>query len=263
MRRLGGGTASAMHAVDVRDARGSVVRLALRRYLPSRLIEEMPHAAAREARNLEVVAKAGISAPRLVGVDADGAECDAPAVLMTRLAGHLDLFPRDLDAWLLHMAELLPPIHAIRPPTGVVSEWEMWDDLREAQPPVWSGKQSDWTRLIEIVRGSWPSYNPRFVHRDFQHYNVLWSRGRPTGLVDWLNASMGPVELDFSHFRHNLVFHFGYEAAERFAGIYLAVTGEDPDPFWEALTLGVGWAETPAQREAMDRYVSSLVKKLC
>ena len=41
------------------------------------------------------------------------------------------------------------------------------------------------------------------------------------------------------------------------------VTGREPDPFWEVLTLGVGWAKTPAQREAMDRYVSSLVKKSC
>jgi len=93
--------------------------------------------------------------------------------------------------------------------------------------------------------------------------NVLWSRGRPTGVVDWLNASMGPVELDFSHFRHNLAFHFGYEAAERFAAIYEAVTGERPDPFWEALTLPLTWADSPARREAFGAYASSLVMKLC
>jgi len=263
VHRLKGGTASAMHAVDVRAASGSVVRLALRRYLASRLIDEMPDAAAREARNLQVVEEAAISAPRLVAVDVDGDECDVPAVLMTHLAGHLELRPRDLDLWLRRMAELLPAIHAVHPPAGVVSEWEMWDDLREAQPPVWSRNQSDWRQLIEIVQRPWPSYTPRFVHRDFQHYNVLWSRGRPTGVVDWLNASMGPVELDFSHFRHNLVFHFGYEAAERFARIYEVVTGERADPFWEALTLPVTWADSTARREASDAYASSLVMKLC
>lgn len=251
-----------MHAVDVRLASGSLVKLALRRHLLFRWLEEEPDIAEREARNLQLVENAGIAAPRLVAVDADGAECDVPAVLMTRLGGHLDLEPRYLELWLRRMAELLPPIHAIDPGVGNVKEWQLWDDLREAQPPEWSHNLKDWEKLIDIVRRPWPDYTPRFVHRDFQHYNVLWSRGRPTGLVDWVNASIGPVELDFGHFRHNLLTDFGYDVAERFADLYRAVIGEEPNPFWEALTLDARWAKTPAQREATDVYVASLVSKL-
>jgi aminoglycoside phosphotransferase (APT) family kinase protein len=233
VRRPGGGTASAVHALDVRGPNSAVMQLALRRYLLFSELEEVPDAAEREARNLQLVERAGIAAPRLVAVDADGAECDVPAVLMTRLRGHLDLQPRDIDLWLRRMAELLPPIHAIDPGDGQVPEWTLWNDLRGAQPPEWSRKASDWEALIDIVRGPWPRYVSHFVHRDFQHYNVLWSRGPPTGVVDWASACMGPVELDFGHFRHNLLGDFGFDVAERFA-----------------------------ERGAMDAYVASLIAKL-
>jgi len=251
-----------MHAVDVRNSRGAVIKLALRRHLLFRYLADEPDLAAREARILQLVENAGIAAPRLVAVDADGAECDVPAVLMTRLGGHLELTPRDVELWLRRMAELLPPIQSVKPRGGQVQEWKLWEDLRQAQPPTWSRNLADWERLIEMVRRPWPQYEPRFIHRDFQHYNVLWSRGRPTGVVDWLNASIGPVELDFAHFRHNLLSDFGYEAAERFAQLYREISGEQPNPFWEALTLGPEWAKTPKQHAAMDSYVSSLVGQL-
>jgi len=262
VRRLGGGISSAMHAVDVQTARGGLTKLVLRRHLALRLLEEEPDAAEREARNLGLVESAGIAAPRLVAVDADGAECDVPAVLMTRISGHLELKPRDIDRWLRGLAELLPPIHAVSTAGVFVSNWDLWDDLREAQPPEWTRNRKDWERLIEISRHPWPRHEPRFIHRDFQHYNVLWSRGRPAGVVDWVNAATGPVEVDYAHFRHNLVFDFGFEVAERFAAIYREVTGEEPDPFWEALTLPARWPMSPDQHAALDRYVSSLVAKL-
>jgi aminoglycoside phosphotransferase (APT) family kinase protein len=160
------------------------------------------------------------------------------------------------------VAELLPPIHAIDPGPTQVQDWAIWDDLRESQPPPWTQRRRDWERLIEMVRGPWPHHTPRFIHRDFQHYNVLWSRGQPTGIVDWISASMGPVELDFGHFRHNLLGDFGFEVAQRFLDLYRAVTGEEPNPFWEALTLSDEWAQSPKQRADLDAYVASLLAKL-
>src|SRR5207245_2875348 len=129
-----GGSSSAVHAVDVRRARGSVLRLVLRRHLLFSWLQEEPDLAEKEARNLQLVEQAGIAAPRLVAVDPNGAECDVPALLMTRIPGHLDLKPRDLETWLRRMAELLPPIHAIEPGPFRVQRWEIWDDLREMSP---------------------------------------------------------------------------------------------------------------------------------
>jgi aminoglycoside phosphotransferase (APT) family kinase protein len=262
VRRLGGGTASAVHAVDVRRHSGSTARLVLRRHLLFSALADEPDLAEREARNLQLIERAGISAPRLVAVDPDGAECDVPAVLMTRVPGHLELQPADLDTWLRRMAELLPPIHAIPAEEVQVQRWEIWDDLRRAEPPRWSRRRDDWGRLIEIVNGPWPDYRPTFVHRDFQQYNVLWSRGRTTAVLDWASASIGPAELDFGHFRYNLLSDFGFEVAQRFLDVYRAVTGSEPDAFWEALNFAPEWA-TSAQRAAeLDAYAGSLLARL-
>jgi aminoglycoside phosphotransferase (APT) family kinase protein len=262
VRRLGGGSSSAVHAVDVRRPRGATLRLVLRRHLLFHWLQEEPDLADKEARNLRLLERVGIAAPRLVAVDPEGAECDVPAVLMTRMPGHLDLEPRDLGTWLRRMAELLPPIHAVDPGPFHVQRWEIWDDLRAMSPPAWSARRRDWERLIEIVRGPWPDHEPRFVHRDFQHYNVLWSRGRPTCVLDWINASMGPAELDLGHFRYNLLGDFGFEAAERFLVLYREVTGEEPHPFWEALNFAPSPPRTEAERVAFDTYVASLLAKL-
>jgi aminoglycoside phosphotransferase (APT) family kinase protein len=259
---MSGGSSSAVHAIDVRRRGGLVSRLVLRRHLLFSWLADEPDIADKEAQNLQLLERNVIAAPRLVAVDADGGECDVPAVLMTRMPGHLDLHPKDLEPWLRRMAELLPPIHAIDPGPVHVQDWEIWDDFRRARPPEWTARPSDWERLIEIVNGSWPAYKRRFVHRDFQHYNVLWSRGRATGLLDWINASMGPVELDFGHFRGNLVTDFGFEVAERFLHHYHVVTGEEPNPFWEALNLTGAWAKSDRQRTDFDAYVASLVAKL-
>src|SRR5258708_19135323 len=113
VRLLSGGSASAVHAVDVRVAGGTTLRLVLRRHLLFSSLQEEPDLAEREARNLQLLERAGIAAPRLVAVDPDGAECDVPAVLMTRMPGQLELKPGNLDLWLRRMAELLPPIHTI------------------------------------------------------------------------------------------------------------------------------------------------------
>lgn len=262
VRRLGGGTASAVHAMDVRRRSGSTARLVLRRHLLFSSLANEPDLAEKEARNLELVERAGIAAPRLVAVDPDGAECDVPAVLMTKVPGHLELKPGDLDTWLRRMAELLPAIHAINLGSVRVQSWEIWDDLRQAEPPRWSQRKDDWRRLIEIVRGPWPDYRPTFVHRDFQHYNVLWSRGRTTGVLDWASASIGPVELDFGHFRYNLLGDFGFEVAERFLDIYRTVTGTEPNPFWEALNFAPEWATSSRRAAEMDAYVGSLLARL-
>jgi aminoglycoside phosphotransferase (APT) family kinase protein len=234
----------------------------LRRHLLFHWLEEEPDLAEKEARNLQLVEKVGIAAPRLVAVDPDGAECDVPAVLMTRMPGHLDLEPHNLETWLRRMAELLPPIHGIEPGPFRVQRWGIWDDMRAMSPPTWSARPRDWERLIAIVRGPWPDYEPRFVHRDFQHYNVLWARGRPTGVLDWINASMGPVELDFGHFRYNLLGDFGFEVAERFLVCYRQVTGEEPNPFWEALNFAPAPPRTEKERVTFDRFAASLLAKL-
>jgi aminoglycoside phosphotransferase (APT) family kinase protein len=72
-----------------------------------------------------------------------------------------------------------------------------------------------------------------FIHRDFQHYNFLWRRGRLTGVVDWGMACTGPPDVDVGHCRLNLAVLFGPDVAERFGRIYEAEAGRTIDPWWD------------------------------
>ena len=260
--RLKGGTSSAVHRVDVRTRNGTGLALVLRRHVRMDVLQDEPWLAEREAVHLRLLEGSSVPAPRLVAVDAEGAECDVPAVLMTLMPGRLDLHPANLETWLYRMAELLPPINSIDPGDAPVHEWEVWDDLRKSEPPSWSKHPEDWAKLIEIVRGPWPDHRPVFLHRDFQHYNVLWSRGVPSGVLDWMNATMGPVEMDLQQFRRNLLWEFGFDVAQRYLAIYQEVTGIRPNAFWEALNFGDDWREVPTNPDDYDHYVRSLLSRL-
>jgi hypothetical protein len=89
---------------------------------------------------------------------------------------------------------------------------------------------------------------PCFIHRDFQHFNLLWAGGRLTGVVDWSVASSGPPEVDVGHCRLNLAVLFSPDWAERFRLAYEAETGRRTDPWWDLLALA-------AYRDSWRRFI--------
>jgi aminoglycoside phosphotransferase (APT) family kinase protein len=78
-----------------------------------------------------------------------------------------------------------------------------------------------------------------FIHRDFQHFNFLWLRGRLTGVVDWNMACTGPPDVDVGHCQLNLAVLFGVDVAERFRRSYEAEAGRAVDPWWELHEIAV------------------------
>jgi aminoglycoside phosphotransferase (APT) family kinase protein len=82
-----------------------------------------------------------------------------------------------------------------------------------------------------------PSYRPRFIHRDFHPGNVLWARGRVSGVVDWANACRGPAGCDVATCAGNLIDLGGPGVAARFVAAYEAVTGQHHDPYWEIASV--------------------------
>ena len=74
---------------------------------------------------------------------------------------------------------------------------------------------------------------PRFIHRDFHPGNLLFRRGRCSGIVDWTQASVGPPEVDISRTRVEIAMLTDREVAEEF----LRHTGYSAtyDPLWDAL----------------------------
>jgi aminoglycoside phosphotransferase (APT) family kinase protein len=237
VRRMYGGSSTAMHAVDAVDARGRRHALVLRRFI--RPNWKYPGLARREALVLDALERARYPAPRLVAFDDGPAECDARAVLMTRLPGRVELAPKDIDAWLWRMAEALPAIHAITLPRGL-GRYRPYTDPHTVDVPLWSKERRAWRDVLDLARSRQPRTTPRFIHRDYHPSNMLWQRGRITGVVDWISACAGPPQIDVAHCRVNLVRLHGLQTADRFLAHYASASGtraEDYAAYWDAIAL--------------------------
>jgi aminoglycoside phosphotransferase (APT) family kinase protein len=191
VRALEGGTSSAIHAVDVRDRDDRVHRLVLRRFVRADWRAEEPDAPAREAAVLEIVRGCPLATPRLVALDLDGSDVGVPALLMTRVAGEVDWYPKNLERFLRRLAAALPLIHALPRPSDVrIPPYDPYE-LRLSGPPPTSRRPRVWSRAIEAFQHPPRTAERLFIHRDYHPGNVLWSQGALTGVVDWVHASIG------------------------------------------------------------------------
>jgi aminoglycoside phosphotransferase (APT) family kinase protein len=244
---LPGSSSVALHALAIRQASGMVVELVLRQFLELTWLTREPDLAAREARALTSLAGSPVPAPELVAVDASGARAGAPAVLMTRLPGAVDVAPVDPLSWVRRLAAVLPPIHETAVAEG--DRRPYWRYASEVEPhvPAWSRRPDAWARALEIAAEPGPTVADRFIHRDFHPGNVLWRSGRVSGIVDWVDAAWGPREVDVAHCRVNLAMLFGLEIAERFASAVAAEAGERlADPYWNAvMAVDMGMWDAP------------------
>jgi aminoglycoside phosphotransferase (APT) family kinase protein len=153
--------------------------------------------------------------------------------------------------------------------------------MTKVEPPPWSTQPAAWARALDVVAGPPPETAHCFIHRDYHPGNVLWARGRLTGVVDWINASWGPPGNDLAHCRANLVQLHGVEVADRFLTAYRSL-GDSAEyhPYWDLVSVMdmgslsyrdvfPGWLDaglrhlTPALIQArLDEYVVSLVARV-
>ena len=261
---LAGGTSSAVHAVDVRDARLGVRELVLRRFVRREWLAEEPDVARREARALELVRPGPLPTPELVALDPDGARAGRPAVLMTRLPGALEWDPPDREGFLRGLAALLPAVHATPLPAVPGLPAYATYRLPSRRLPSWAGRTL-WERALAVLDAPPPEPPRVLVHRDFHPGNVLWRAGRVSGVVDWVNASVGAPGADVGHCRMNLARTLGQDAADRFAELHRRLAGENGHhPYWDvAAALGGVPAEelerwSPAEQEFLAQAVARL-----
>jgi aminoglycoside phosphotransferase len=228
-RRMTGGIIAAVHRVTVEYVpSGRREFVVLRQY-------EHHGAVDREAAILRQAAGAGLPAPRLLAASAAGIEAGGhPSVLMTRLPGRADLSPADPGRWLGQMADVAARIHdaAITAPA-----YDRWLDPWQLTVPATASQPRLWSTLARVLREPETPYQPHFIHRDFQHFNLLWSRARLTGVVDWGSAGSGPADIDTGHCRLNLAILFGVDWAERFRLAYEARAGRRIDRWWDLYAL--------------------------
>ncbi|MEU6137739.1 aminoglycoside phosphotransferase family protein [Nocardioides sp. NPDC047086] len=241
VRRLSGGWTSTMLALTAGEHDPVVLRLMTNE--PWRTHGEP--LTTRESEIQRMLATTEVPAPRSLALDANGERCGHPAHLMTLLPGAIEP-QRDDDASLARLAELLASIHAIEPTIDVRS-YQSWAWEAKFVVPAWASDKGLWEDAFALLRTEPPAYDPCFIHRDFQPRNVLWDGGEITGVVDWVETSIGPAWLDVAHCATNLAIVHGTETADRFADAYAGTTGRPAQPYFDVMDV-VGFLPPPGRQ---------------
>jgi aminoglycoside phosphotransferase (APT) family kinase protein len=240
--RLTGGITSIVHALTV-EHNGQSREVVLRRITPPSDWGDWALGAVRkETAVLTSLEHHGIPVPRVLGATND-AQHGGPAILMTRVPGRMVLLPDDREQWLREMARTLHRIHQLSIEAPPYESWLRRDSL---VPPPDAARPDLWREAFAFVAGDEPPARTCFIHRDYQHFNLLWSGERLSGVVDWVEACIGPPEADVGHCRLNLTVLFSADVADRFRDLYEAEAGVRIDPRWDVralLSYGAGWKE--------------------
>ena len=231
-RRMLGGIASSVHRLSVRLPDGTSSQVVLKRFTDPDWGDAQ--AIRNEATGLAAAEGSGVPAPRLLGASPDGADTEGvPSLLMTRAPGRVWLTPHDPDVWIRQLATVLPSLHAgaagatQRPPR----------DLDALSVPASARRPDVWTAAQSLIASAAPSGDLVFVHGDYQHFNVLWSRGHLSAIVDWSSSRIAPPDIDVGHCRLNLAVLFSVEVAERFRHAYESEAGRRVEPWWDVHQL--------------------------
>ncbi|MEU1406225.1 alpha/beta fold hydrolase [Streptomyces sp. NPDC005728] len=197
-RPLSGGWSAQMRGLTLDDGEELVLRTFVRPFFRR-------HASgllSREAAVLGLLAgEEGVPAPGLVAVDAAAEHCDHPSLLMTRLPGLVRVDEEDgqaLEGRLDLLAAQLVRIHAVVPRERP-RPYQAWTSPERVRTP--GGGM--WERAVDVLRRDPPTYRGRFLHRDYHPGNVLFTGAgddlRVSGVVDWVETSWGPADLDVAH----------------------------------------------------------------
>jgi aminoglycoside phosphotransferase (APT) family kinase protein len=240
-KRLTGGLTSIVHEVTV--ARNGRHENYVLRWWPSdnEWADWNARAVILETAVLNELAGSNIPIPSVIASTANEV-LGSPAILMARLPGRILLTPHDRDAWLRQMAQMLVRIHAV---TAVdCKPFESWLDRAQLWPPPDASRPQVWTEAIAFLADERAPSRTCFLHRDYQHFNMLWSEERLTGVVDWSEACVGPPDIDVGHCRLNLAVLFSADVADRFQEMYEAESGQRVDTWWDVhalLSYGPSW----------------------
>ncbi|MFJ9584686.1 alpha/beta fold hydrolase [Streptomyces acidicola] len=216
----------------------SFVRPFFRRHAPGLL--------AREASVLTLLAPYdGIPVPELRAVDATAEHADHPSLLMSLLPGTVRVDDVDLERRLDLLAGQLARVHAVVPDERPRT-YQAWTSPERVGSP--GGEP--WERAVDVIRRAAPAYEGCFLHRDFHPGNVLFTGAgetlRITGVVDWVETSWGPADLDVAHCSTALALLHGPEHGLGFRARYEARGGrslaEDRDHLYWRLLDALGYA---------------------
>ncbi|MER5795550.1 aminoglycoside phosphotransferase family protein [Streptomyces sp. NPDC001980] len=286
---LHGGITAEMRRLTIGTRDGRIRDLVLRTFVAPSFVAHAEDLLNREAGVLALLTGTGVPAPGPVAVDPAAAHCEYPSLLMTHLPGRTVLDDRGLEVRVPPLARQLVAIHALRPAVRP-PEYEAWTTADAVVPPDGADAVA-WAAATDVIRKPAPPYEGRFLHRDFHPGNVLFDVEPPgpagpriTGVVDWVQTSWGPADLDVAHCSTNLAMLHGpawglrfAEAYEQAGGVLAAAASERL--YWRlldalAFSTGVRWLARPWQEAGrtelttrtaegrLDAYVTALLDTL-
>ncbi len=194
----------------------------------------------REIANLDVVAGSGLPVPSVLATDVAGSSTGgAPSLLMTRLPGHVDLNPAEPRTWMARIAEIAVLMHSLDLPARTFRPWtDSWiAPLDGFQVPVDAQSPAVWKAAFGVMAESPPKDTAVFLHCDYLPVNMLWSRGRITGLTDWNGIHRGARTIDVGHCRRYLAALYSPEWSEQLWSLYESIAGVGLDPWWDLYAL--------------------------
>lgn len=209
---------------------------------------ELRESFTNEAAGLQIADEHNLPAPRLLGLDLDGAS-GGLAILTTALHGHVCVPSDKLPAFgaaaaALHAIPISPANRPLRTRPRP-SDDEVWlrrwaarykaalDNEREqivgqllAEKPGWptDGLHDRLlhTRTTPLIRAAeehiaefTPSEEPTvLVHADLCSGNTIWTDDRLVGIIDWESWGVGHYGVDLGNLRFEESFRFGPHAAD-------------------------------------------------
>ncbi|MEU8825455.1 aminoglycoside phosphotransferase family protein [Streptomyces sp. NPDC048636] len=227
--RLRGGWTSEMRRLRVVGP-GGRRDLVLRSFVKPFYVQHADGLLSREAAILRVLGATDVPAATLLDVDATATHCDHPSLLMSLLPGDVRLDDRDAERRADLLAEQLVRIHQVEvSPDARPRTWQAWTSPERVTLPQHTARPELWQRAVDVIRHDPPALRPCFLHRDFHPGNVLFEGEgddlRISGVVDWVETSWGPADLDVAHCSSALSLLHGVSLGMTFADRYLAAGG--------------------------------------
>jgi aminoglycoside phosphotransferase (APT) family kinase protein len=230
-------------------------------------------AARREALALEHLTGRGLGAPELLASDSDGKRTGRPSTLMTVVPGAVELRPGAVPGWVDQLAERLVRIHDV-PLLPTLGEAEWYADLADEDRVAWMGRHPHGEEILAGAREPECSVTKVLAHGDYQHFNILWSGGAVSGVVDWTVPGAADPGKDVGHCMLNLAVLHGPDLALEFLSRYRAGAGRSVSRGWllrGLLDFSSAWEEfipiqvggrVPVDVEGMGSRVDELLTRV-
>jgi aminoglycoside phosphotransferase (APT) family kinase protein len=215
-RRLGGGIATATSVVTLRPRSGRAFHVVLKRFSRS----NDPFARSEWDR-LGFARRLAVPSPEPIAFDHAGEWFGVSALVMAKLPGRPDVVPENIDRWLEEFAQVQAAIHAThvaRPPATMRRSDELI-----AQPVRGLRTSPTIDAAVRYVSRRFARAQTRDIvvaHGDAHPGNVLWSRGRISGVTDWHHAGMFPRGHEVAYTRADIAVLVGLRAADAYLTAY-------------------------------------------